>query len=144
MATTNYQCPPYFNLAPLPSQLTFTYKLTNGVAASSFGTHVANLAGVPPDVVNRAEVVSKDFAYQFHTKMAAKRSTASSATGTTLPLVAQADFAYLFRTAMNLGGGDEEVGGTREKRGGAAKQNEVLKVLRGAVSHYLQTTATPA
>jgi len=37
------------------------YKLINGVASSSFGAHVAHLAGVP-HVVRRAEV---DFAKKF-------------------------------------------------------------------------------
>ncbi|KAJ7929330.1 muts domain V-domain-containing protein [Mycena leptocephala] len=39
--------------------IVFLYKLVEGVATSSFGTHVANLAGVPLEVVERADVISK-------------------------------------------------------------------------------------
>ncbi|KAG8987176.1 DNA mismatch repair protein msh6, partial [Tulasnella sp. 427] len=67
-------------------ELVFLYKLTEGTASSSFGTHVASLAGVPQSVVSRAEVISQDFADKFQKKLEAKRTS-------TLPLVAQADFA---------------------------------------------------
>jgi DNA mismatch repair protein MSH6 len=73
-------------------QLVFLYKLAEGVALGSFGTHVANLAGVPPEVVERAEVISEDFARQFKEKMKIKEKKSA---GAGLPLVAQADFAYL-------------------------------------------------
>lgn len=74
-------------------QLVFLYKLTEGTASSSFGTHVASLAGVPPNVVARAEAISTDFADKFHKKLEAKRTS-------NLPLVAQADFAYLWKLAQ--------------------------------------------
>jgi len=45
------------------------FKLVEGVAESSFGTHVANLAGVPLPVVERADVISKTFAQQFQEKL---------------------------------------------------------------------------
>src|ERR1700691_1074012 len=67
------------------SQLVFLYKLVEGVASSSFGTHVANLAGVPIEVVKRAEVVSEDFARQFKEKLEGKQRKSSTAR---LPLVA--------------------------------------------------------
>ncbi|KAG8888505.1 DNA mismatch repair protein msh6 [Tulasnella sp. 332] len=71
-------------------ELVFLYKLTEGIASSSFGTHVASLAGVPPAVVTRAEVISDDFAAQFQKKLDTKRTS-------TLSLMAQADFAYLWK-----------------------------------------------
>lgn len=61
---------------------------------SSFGTHVASLAGVSSTIVKRAEVISEDFAKQFKEKLEAKRSLSSK-----LPLVTQADFAYLCKVA---------------------------------------------
>ncbi|KAK0489289.1 muts domain V-domain-containing protein [Armillaria novae-zelandiae] len=70
--------------------IVFLYKLIDGVATSSFGTHVANLAGVPLDVVERADLVSKKFAQQ---QKQSQRATSR------LPLVAQADFAYLYGLA---------------------------------------------
>jgi len=75
-------------------QLVFTYKLTRGAAESSFGTHVASLAGVSPDVVQRAEQISNDFAKQFNARLEAKRSTSSR-----IPLVTQADFAFICKVA---------------------------------------------
>lgn len=72
----------------------FLYKLVEGVASSSFGTHVANLAGVPMDVVKRAEIVSRDFALQFKEKLEDKQKKSATSR---LPLVAQADFAYIYQ-----------------------------------------------
>ncbi|KAK0501656.1 muts domain V-domain-containing protein [Armillaria luteobubalina] len=54
--------------------IVFLYKLIDGVATSSFGTHVANLAGVPLEVVERADLVSKKFAQQFKERLEAKQS----------------------------------------------------------------------
>lgn len=95
----------------------FLYKLVSGIASSSFGTHVASLAGVPTAVVYRADVVSKDFAKQFKEKIEGKKKQAR------LPLVLQADFAYL----MGLVSGKEKL---PEDKG---KAREVLKGLEGAV-----------
>jgi DNA mismatch repair protein MSH6 len=58
-----------FSLTSSLAQLIFLYKLIHGVAESSFGTHVANLAGVPLEVVKRADLISKDFAKQFAEKL---------------------------------------------------------------------------
>ncbi|KAF9069417.1 muts domain V-domain-containing protein [Rhodocollybia butyracea] len=76
--------------------IVFLYKLVEGVATSSFGTHVANLAGVPIEVVKRADVISKNFAEQFKAKLEEKQKTRVSGR---LPLVAQADFTYLIQLA---------------------------------------------
>jgi DNA mismatch repair protein MSH6 len=80
-------------------QLIFLYKLIHGVAESSFGTHVANLAGlrVPLEVVERADLISKDFAKQFAEKLQIKQRRHASSK---MPLVAQADFAYLFKLGI--------------------------------------------
>ncbi|TFK72470.1 DNA mismatch repair protein Msh6 [Pluteus cervinus] len=76
--------------------IVFLFKLVGGAAAGSFGTHVANLAGVPSSVVERADVVSKSFSEQFKKKQTDKRQTAAAK----LPLTAQADFAFLVKLAM--------------------------------------------
>jgi len=72
----------------------YLYKLIHGVAESSFATHVANLAGVPFDDVKRAGVISKDFVKQFREKLQIKHASSK------MPLVAQADFAYLFKLGI--------------------------------------------
>lgn len=79
-------------------QLIFLYKLIQGVAESSFGTHVANLAGVPLEVVKRADLISKDFAKQFAEKLKIKQQQQHASSK--MPLVAQADFAYLFKLGI--------------------------------------------
>jgi DNA mismatch repair protein MSH6 len=71
--------------------LVFLYKLVKGIATSSFGTHVARLAGVPEPVVERADAVSADFVRQFAERINGRKQTAA----TRFPLSAQADFAYL-------------------------------------------------
>ena len=108
-------------------QLVFLYKLVSGIASSSFGTHVASLAGVPTTVVDRADTVSKDFAKQFKEKIEGKRKQAQ------LPLVLEADFAYL----MGLANGKEKL---PEDKG---KAREVLKGLKEAVRMGLVHAARP-
>lgn len=112
------------------NQLVFLYKLVDGVAGSSFGTHVANLAGVPLEVVERAEVVSKDFAKHFKEKLEGKKTKASGR----LPLVAQADFAYLYKLAT----------GAIQMPEDKVRRREVLKVLKGAVRGSLKECAIAA
>ncbi|KAF8348581.1 muts domain V-domain-containing protein [Amanita rubescens] len=77
--------------------IVFLYKLAEGVATSSFGTHVANLAGVPLPVIERAEIISKNFAQQFTERLMAKKKHEGSSR---LPIPLQADFAYLYKLAM--------------------------------------------
>lgn len=62
------------------------------MATGSFGTHVANLAGVPIGVVTRAEAISKDFTKKFNEKQAQKMRS-------NIPTILQADFAYLAKVA---------------------------------------------
>jgi DNA mismatch repair protein MSH6 len=95
-----------------------------GVATSSFGTHVANLAGVPLEVVERADVISKKFAQQFKEKMDKQKYDVSGR----LPLVAQADFAYLF----GLGTGRIEMPSD------PTRCKEVLARLKKTVRCYVQ------
>ncbi|KAI0760099.1 DNA mismatch repair protein Msh6 [Fomes fomentarius] len=99
-------------------ELVFLYKLVDGVASSSFGTHV----------IERAEDVSKDFAKHFKAKIEGKKNKASGR----LPLVAQADFAYLFKLAT----------GALELPEDKVRKREVLKILKGAVRGCLQERDT--
>jgi DNA mismatch repair protein MSH6 len=88
-------------------KLVFLYKLIDGVASSSFGTHVASLAGVPSEVVERAEEISKDFAHQFEQKMASRRIS-------TIPADLQSDVAHLFKLATGIATLDEDPVRARE------------------------------
>ncbi|KAF5310782.1 hypothetical protein D9619_007990 [Psilocybe cf. subviscida] len=105
-------------------ELVFLYKLIDGVAESSFGTHVANLAGVPLPVVERADIISKDFAMKFKEKLQIKQAKHASAK---MPLVAQADFAYLFK----LGTGAVQLPEDPIRR------KEILGRMKNIVRHYL-------
>jgi DNA mismatch repair protein MSH6 len=105
-------------------KLVFLYKLVDGVAESSFGTHVANLAGVPFEVVERADVISKQFAQQFKEKLKLKQKQNASAR---VPLHIQADWAYLVKLASG------EVKVNDESRG-----REVLDRLKGVFRSFLE------
>lgn len=105
--------------------MVFLYKLVEGVAESSFGTHVAKLAGVPDTVVARAEVISADFARTFKEKLEIKKTTSAVAK---IPLVAQTDFAYL----VALGRGEVQMPEDPFRR------KEVLKMMKRAARLYLQ------
>ncbi|KAF8184994.1 muts domain V-domain-containing protein [Mycena galopus ATCC 62051] len=105
--------------------IVFLYKLVEGVATSSFGTHVANLAGVPTEVVDRADIISKKFAEQFKQKLLDRQKHDATSQ---LPLVAQADFAYLF----GLGTGKIEMPSD------PSRCKEVLARLKRTVRCYIK------
>jgi DNA mismatch repair protein MSH6 len=101
-------------------QLVFLYKLVDGVAAGSFGTHVARLAGVPELVVQRADGLSKDFARQFGARATGRQRTR-------VPIAAQADFAWLWRLAAGKDALPEN----------DVRQREVLEGLRASMRALL-------
>ena len=107
------------------NKIVFLYKLVEGVAKSSFGTHVAHLAGVPLEVIERAEVVSKKFAQQFQEKFLARENDESRR----LPLPLQADLAYLYRLAT---------GQTKLPEENVA-QVEVLRRMKRTIGSFLST-----
>ena len=47
-------------------EVTFLYKLVSGVCPKSYGMNVANMAGVPREIVDRAEVVAAKFEQTSH------------------------------------------------------------------------------
>ncbi|CAG8523968.1 14803_t:CDS:10 [Acaulospora colombiana] len=100
-------------------ELIWLYKLVEGVAPSSFGTHVASLAGVPEDVVKRADVVSNDFARQFAARLAGR-------TVGRVPVSAQADLAYLAKLVQ----------GTLKLDDNQVRKRETLKILKTAATRY--------
>ncbi|KAG6815417.1 hypothetical protein H0H87_002062 [Tephrocybe sp. NHM501043] len=104
--------------------LVFLFKLIDGAATSSFGTHVANIAGVPLPVVERADVVSKNFAQQFKERMKVKQMKDRGK----LPIDAQADFAYLYKVATGLLGLPDD----------PVRRREVIARLRQTVQRYIK------
>ncbi|KAF9010212.1 muts domain V-domain-containing protein [Cyathus striatus] len=108
--------------------LVFLFKLVEGVAESSFGTHVANIAGVPLEVVERAELISKNFAQQFKQRLQKKQKEDASSR---LPLFAQADFSYLFKLAT----------GQLKLPDDSVRRREVIMRLKQTARHYLKAVA---
>ncbi|KAG5654432.1 hypothetical protein H0H81_002621 [Sphagnurus paluster] len=104
--------------------LVFLFKLIEGAATSSFGTHVANIAGVPMSVVERADIVSKNFAKQFKERMQVKQMK----DGGRLPIAAHADFAYLFKI----------VTGELSMPDDTVRRREVLAGLKQTVHRYIK------
>ncbi|KAK1221756.1 DNA mismatch repair protein msh6 [Marasmius sp. AFHP31] len=107
-------------------EIVFLYKLVEGIATSSFGTHVANLAGVPLDVVDRAQVISETFAAQFHEQQKAKKQADARSK---LPLVAQADFTYLVSLAV----------GKARLPVDCTRQRQILKMVKNIAAIHLHT-----
>ena len=86
---------------------------------------MANLAGVPMDVVERAEVISKDFASKFKEKLEGKRKQSASSR---LPIDIQADFAYLYTLAT----------GKCELDADVVRRREVLRRLKACIGRQLE------
>ncbi|RKP08628.1 muts domain V-domain-containing protein, partial [Thamnocephalis sphaerospora] len=70
-------------------EVTFLYKLTDGACPKSYGMHVANMAGVPTEIVLRAEEVAKEFEQQSRGHQLVMQH------GKELTVADQGDFVYL-------------------------------------------------
>ncbi|KAL1412081.1 DNA mismatch repair protein msh6 [Vanrija albida] len=96
----------------------FLYKLIKGHAESSHGTHVAKLAGVPQNVIARADEVSAQFFEAFKDKLASRRQSS-------LSVMAQSDVAWLLKLATT---------GTVDET--TASVSQQLDVIRRAAAAY--------
>jgi DNA mismatch repair ATPase MutS len=76
-------------------EVTFLYKLIDGISEKSYGMNVAAMAGVPHDVVAKAETAARDF--EIGSRLA--RSLEQSGQGREVSLALQSDFAWLGRLA---------------------------------------------
>ncbi|KAF8925476.1 DNA mismatch repair protein msh6, partial [Dissophora ornata] len=56
-------------------EVTFLYKLVDGVCEKSYGMNVAHMAGVPRKIVDRAEVMAEEFELKQDTKREEERKT---------------------------------------------------------------------
>ncbi|KAK4192141.1 putative DNA mismatch repair protein msh6 [Podospora australis] len=82
-------------------QVTFLYKLEDGVAEGSFGMHCAAMCGIPTKVIDNAEVAAREWE---HTSRL-KESLEKAKTGCYIPLGVLSDVATLLRS-----GGEREIG----------------------------------
>src|SRR5271170_1429381 len=76
-------------------EVTFLYKLIDGISEKSYGMNVAAMAGVPHDVVAKAETAARDF--EIGSRLA--KSLEQSGQGREVSLALQSDFAWLGRLA---------------------------------------------
>ena len=74
-------------------QITFLYKLEDGVAEGSFGMHCAAMCGIPAKVIERAKVAAKEWE---HTSRL-KESLETARRGCWVPLGIQSDVAWILR-----------------------------------------------
>jgi DNA mismatch repair protein MSH6 len=76
-------------------EVTFLYKLIDGISEKSYGKHVAAMAGVPHEIVEKAEEAAREF--ELGSRLA--KSLERSGRGTEVSLALQSDFAWLGRVA---------------------------------------------
>ncbi|CAG8975044.1 hypothetical protein HYALB_00011707 [Hymenoscyphus albidus] len=74
-------------------QVTFLYKLEDGVAEGSFGMHCAAMCGIPSKVIDRAEVAAKEWE---HTSRL-KESLEKARSGCYIPLGVQSDISWMLK-----------------------------------------------
>ncbi|TVY81493.1 DNA mismatch repair protein msh6 [Lachnellula suecica] len=79
-------------------QVTFLYKLEEGVAEGSFGMHCAAMCGIPNKVIDRAEVAAKEWE---HTSRL-KESLEKAKSGCYIPLGVQSDVSWLLKEALGV------------------------------------------
>ncbi|KAK7544389.1 muts domain V-domain-containing protein [Phyllosticta citribraziliensis] len=82
-------------------QITFLYKLEQGVAEGSFGMHCAAMCGINPRIIERAEVAAKEWEHTSRLKESLEKARQSCY----VPLGVQSDVAWLLREGDN--GADE-------------------------------------
>ncbi|OWP05366.1 hypothetical protein B2J93_8108 [Marssonina coronariae] len=83
-------------------RVTFLYKLEDGVAEGSFGMHCAAMCGIPPKVIDRAEIAAKEWE---HTSRL-KDSLEKAKSGCYIPLGVQSDVSWILKQAMGADAGD--------------------------------------
>jgi DNA mismatch repair protein MSH6 len=76
-------------------EVTFLYKLIDGISEKSYGMNVAAMAGVPHEVVVKAEESAREF--ELGSRLA--KSLERSGRGIEVSLALQSDFAWLNRLA---------------------------------------------
>ncbi|CAG8808494.1 10898_t:CDS:1, partial [Racocetra fulgida] len=84
-------------------EVTFLYKLISGVCPKSYGMNVANMAGVPREIVDRAEVVAAKF------EQTSKLQDILTANSSNLPITTLCDFVYLLKAAARNDGSSKEM-----------------------------------
>ena len=80
-------------------QVTFLYKLINGISEKAYGMNVAAMAGVPHEVIVTAEEAARDF--ELGSRLA--KSLEQAGRGKEISLGLQSDFTWVTRVAGGRG-----------------------------------------
>ncbi|PKK75027.1 DNA mismatch repair protein Msh6 [Rhizophagus irregularis] len=75
-------------------EVTFLYKLVPGVCPKSYGMNVANMAGVPREIVDRAEVTAAKF------EQTSRLHDTLTANGSNVAISTQCDFVFMLKSAF--------------------------------------------
>ena len=86
-------------------EVTFLYKLIDGISEKSYGMNVAAMAGVPHEVVVKAEESAREF--ELGSRLA--KSLEQAGRGSELPLALQSDFAWLGKLAKNTKDEEQDI-----------------------------------
>ncbi|CAG8613818.1 1745_t:CDS:2, partial [Scutellospora calospora] len=99
-------------------EVTFLYKLVPGVCPKSYGMNVANMAGVPRQIVDRAEVVAAKF------EQTSKLQDVLTANSSNVSITTLCDFVYLLKAADKNGESSKETDGEASDNRADYKKNE--------------------
>ena len=97
--------------------VTFLYKLENGVAEGSYGMHCAAMCGIPDKVINRAEEAAQSWEHTGRIKDSLEKAKASD----WMPLGLLSDVSWMLKTGKDE---EEDIG----------LNNGSLEVLRKAIA----------
>lgn len=84
-------------------QITFLYKLEEGVAEGSFGMHCAAMCGIPKKVIDKAEEAAKEFEHTSRLKESLEKARSACY----VPLGMQSDVAWMVRESLGAIGVEE-------------------------------------
>ncbi|KAJ2894245.1 uncharacterized protein MKZ38_007806 [Zalerion maritima] len=105
-------------------QITFLYKLEDGVAEGSFGMHCASMCGIPSKIVEGAEKAAREWEYTSRLKESLERRRERGTDW--LPLGVVSDLVGVLKG----GNSDEENGGERNN-GGTSLDGALEGLLKG-------------
>lgn len=103
--------------------ITFLYKLEEGVAEGSFGMHCAAMCGINKRIIDCAEQAAREFEHTSRLKESLEKARKGLGTGY-VPLGIQSDFAWLVRVS----GGEEDVDTDT-----TSMSNDAIDVLLGSL-----------
>ncbi|GBC01838.1 hypothetical protein RclHR1_04350014 [Rhizophagus clarus] len=75
-------------------EVTFLYKLVPGVCPKSYGMNVANMAGVPREIIDRAEVIAAKFEQTSHLH------DTLTTNGSNVAISTQCDFVFMLKSTF--------------------------------------------